>query len=110
MTLLHYPPSSSKTSGIGIHPHKDTDILTILAPDEVSNVWLRPRHCKQWIDARVPADTLLVNVGDMLETWSDSYFQSTPHEVLNSSGQQRFSFPFFAVPKHDLMIEPLVAL
>ncbi|MFT5573832.1 MAG: isopenicillin N synthase-like dioxygenase [Cryomorphaceae bacterium] len=109
MTLLHYPPSDSNTDGFGIHPHKDTDVLTILAPDEVGGLWLRPRHSKHWIDARVPADTLLVNVGDMLETWSGGYFQSTPHKVINSSGQERFSFPYFAVPRHDVMIEPLVA-
>ena len=112
MTLLRYPPTDSPTdsnaSGFGIHPHKDTDALTILAPDAVGGLWLRPRNPDQWIDAQVPPNTLLVNVGDMLETWSGGYFQSTPHKVVNSSGAERVSFPFFAVPRHDVLIEPLV--
>lgn len=107
MTLLHYPPTRPQSNNFGIHPHKDTDALTILAPDEVGGLWLRPRNSQEWIDASVPADTLLVNVGDMLETWSAGYFQSTPHKVVNSSGRQRFSFPYFAVPRHDVIIEPL---
>ena len=35
MTLLHYPPQPAGQDGFGIHPHKDTDALTILAPDPV---------------------------------------------------------------------------
>ncbi|HAQ48291.1 MAG TPA: hypothetical protein DCR37_04490 [Glaciecola sp.] len=57
----------------------------------------------------MPADTLLVNVGDMLETWLWGYFQLTPFNMIKNSGQQRFNFPFFAVPRHDVMIDPLVA-
>jgi isopenicillin N synthase-like dioxygenase len=58
----------------------------------------------------VPDDTLLVNTGDMLETWSDGYFQSLPHKVVNSNRQQRFRFLFFAVPRHVVTVEPLVAV
>jgi hypothetical protein len=32
----------------------------------------------------VTADTLLVNVGDMLETWLDSYGKPTQHNVVSS--------------------------
>jgi hypothetical protein len=46
----------------------------------------------------------------MLEACWRGNFQSTPHKVVNSSGEQRFSFPFFAVPRHNVMIGPLVAL
>ena len=32
MTLLHYPTRPDGLQPSGIHPHKDTDILTIIAP------------------------------------------------------------------------------
>lgn len=107
MTLLHYPPSNANEDHFGIHPHKDTDALTILAPDQVGGLYLRPRNSHNWIEATVPLETLIVNVGDMLETWSSGYFVSTPHKVVNASGKPRYSFPYFAVPRFDVLIEPL---
>ena len=32
---------------------------------------------------------------------------STPHKVVNTSGKERFSFPYFAVPRFDTLVEPL---
>lgn len=108
MTLLRYPPIESNDDSFGIHPHKDTDALTILAPDPIGGLFLRPTGSAQWIDAQVPDDALLVNVGDMLETWSSGYFMSTPHKVINHTGRERLSFPYFAVPRFDVMVEPLL--
>ena len=107
MTLLHYPPRKSDMPNYGIHPHKDTDVLTILAPDPVGGLMVRPRNSQQWISADAPADALIVNVGDMLEIWSGGYFVSTPHKVINPPEQERYSFPYFAVPGFDTRVEPL---
>lgn len=43
MTLLHYPPQAPEEEGFGIPPHKDTDALTIIAPDPVGGLEVRPR-------------------------------------------------------------------
>ena len=108
MTLLHYPPSEPTADHFGIHPHKDTDVLTILAPDKVGGLFVSPRESNEWVEVQVPSNTLIVNVGDMLETWSGGYFVSTPHKVVNKSGKERYSFPYFAVPRHDVLIAPLI--
>ncbi len=115
MTLLHYPKAAASTEAnaeggtqYGIHPHKDTDALTILAPDKVGGLFLRPKGSTQWIEATVPDGCLVINVGDMLETWSNGEFVSTPHMVINKSGKERYSFPYFAVPRHNVEIKPLV--
>ena len=50
---------------------------------------------------------MIVNVGDMLEIWTGGYFTSTPHKVIDNSGQHRFSFPYFAVPRFDVSVSPL---
>lgn len=104
MTLLHYPPRSD--GGFGIHPHKDTDALTILAGDQVQGLMVRRRGVDEWIAADPPAGALVVNIGDMLELWSGGYFVSTPHKV-ESTGAERYSFPYFAVPRYDVVVEPL---
>lgn len=112
MTLLHYPPTLSHLTEdqFGIHPHKDTDVLTILAPDEVGGLWLKPRGHQDWISAHAPQDCMIVNIGDMLEIWSGGYFVSTPHKVVSPTEKSRFSFPYFAVPRFDTFIEPVRAL
>ena len=107
MTLLHYPPSDPH-GGFGIHPHQDTDALTLLFPDALGGLWLRPHDQAEWLEVEAPDDTMVVNIGDLLELWSGGYFVSTPHKVVNASGQERYSFPFFIVPRHDVVVAPLI--
>jgi len=109
MTLLHYPPQDKDSDGFGIHPHKDTDALTILVPDKVGGLMLRARNQEEWIEVDAPDDALVVNIGDLLELWSGGYFVSTPHKVINKSGAERYSFPYFVVPRFDTVVEPLRA-
>ena len=108
MTLLHYPPRLAGAAGFGIHPHKDTDVLTILAPDPVGGLMVRRRNGDDWIAAEPPDDGLVVNIGDLMELWSGGCFVSTPHKVDNTSGQERYSFPYFAVPRFDTVVAPLI--
>ena len=108
MTLLHYSPQSPDAAGFGIHPHKDTDVLTILASDPVGGLMVRRRDGHEWISAEAPGDALVVNLGDLMELWSGGYFVSTPHKVVNTSGEERYSFPYFAVPRFDTVVAPLI--
>ncbi len=107
MTLLHYPPQEPDATGYGIHPHKDTDALTILAQDPVGGLMVKCRDSDEWIAAAPPGDALTVNIGDLMELWSGGYFVSTPHKVVNASGGERYSFPYFAVPRFDTVVEPI---
>lgn len=107
MTLLHYPPHDPADDVTSFHPHKDTCALTILYPDPVGGLRLQRRD-GGWIDAQCPPDALLINTGDMMELWSGGRFVSTPHQVVNTTGQERYSFPHFVVPNHAAVVQPLV--
>lgn len=107
MTLLHYPPQAPDEGGYGIHPHKDTDALTIIAPDPVGGLEVQTRD-GGWITPNCPPGGFIVNIGDMLELWSGGRLKSTPHRVVNRSGRERYSFPYFAVPRHDVVVAPLL--
>lgn len=106
MTLLNYPGGMPQDSW-GIHPHKDFNFLTFLAHDPVGGLEVR-RLDGTWIDARCPPDALVLNVGDMLELLTGGRLVSTPHRVINRSGKQRMSFPYFSVPRHDVVVRPLL--
>jgi isopenicillin N synthase-like dioxygenase len=60
-----------------------------------------------WVDAPYIPGTLVVNVGDMLHRMSNGKLLSTPHRVINRSGKERYSIPFFFDPHVETMIEPL---
>ena len=94
MTLLNYPPMPPQSDTWGIHPHKDFNLLTLLAHDPIGGLEVRNR-ADEWISAECPPDGLVLNVGDMLELWSGGRLISTPHRVFNKSGKPRQSFPFF---------------
>lgn len=107
MTLLHYPPHDAGQHATSFHPHKDTNAITILYPDPVGGLRLQRRD-GTWIDADCPPDALLINTGDMMELWSGGRFLSTPHQVVNTTGKERYSFPHFVVPTHSSTVQPLV--
>ena len=105
MTLLHYPASEESS---GIHPHIDTDALTLLPPGLGKDVQIRPANQTDWMSVGNSKDSIVANVGEMMEIWSGGRFTSTPHKVSLSPGCSRYSFPFFVVPRHDVLIRPLV--
>jgi isopenicillin N synthase-like dioxygenase len=53
------------------------------------------------------ADTLVVNVGDLLARWTNDRFKSTPHRVVNTSGRERLSIAAFVDPDYATPIVPV---
>ena len=91
----------------GSAPHTDYGFITLLAQDDVGGLEVRNK-AGEWIAAPPIADTFVMNVGDILARWSGGLFASTPHRVINASGQERYSQPFFFDPSMDAIIAPAV--
>lgn len=99
LRLLHYPPVPAQAEAdlYGSAPHCDFGALTLLATDDVGGLQvLHPDG--HWLDVPVIPDALVVNVGDMLHRWSGGILKSTPHRVINRTGRERYSVPFFFDP------------
>ena len=105
MTLLRYPATHTK-SEFGIHPHKDTNIFTLLHPDSGGGLEVKNQD-GSWIEVECPEGALVINTGEMLELWSGGNYTATAHRVINQ-GSDRYSFPYFMVPNHKVVIEPLI--
>jgi len=106
--LLHYPPQpeGSGEDQFGAAPHTDWGCMTLLWQDQAGGLQVGNR-AGQWIDAPYIEGTFVVNIGDMLERWSNDLFVSTPHRVVNASGRERYSIPMFYDPDFDTVVECL---
>ncbi len=96
LRLLRYPSQpvpQDRTLGIGAH--SDYDMFTILATDDVPALQiLNPAGA--WIDAPPMPGTFIVNVGDLLERWTNDLYRSTIHRAINVGARERYSLPFFS--------------
>jgi isopenicillin N synthase-like dioxygenase len=110
MSPLHYPPQGAPDGGeisearIGAGAHSDYGCLALLAQDDKGGLQVR-NAAGQWIDAKPVRGTFVVNVGDMLARWTNDLFPPTLHRVINTSGAERQSIPFFYDPNHDAPVE-----
>ena len=106
--LIHYPPQQDGTADgqYGAAPHTDWGCMTILWQDDVGGLQVKNRS-GEWIDAPPIDGTFVINIGDMLERWSNDLFVSTPHRVVNASGRERYSIPVFYDPDFATVVECL---
>ncbi|MGH7211395.1 MAG: isopenicillin N synthase family dioxygenase, partial [Acetobacteraceae bacterium] len=109
INLLHYPPHPPATAGrqFGLRPHSDTTAFTILAQGDVGG--LQVQQGGEWIEAPPVPGTFVINIGDMMARWTNDRFASTPHRVINRSGLERYSVPFFAIPDFDAVVTCLAS-
>jgi len=105
LRLLHYPPAPVDVPRFGCGAHSDYGCCTILAQDDTGGLQLLSAK-NEWIDIPYEPNTLVVNIGDMMQRWTNNKFKSTIHRVLNpSTTQHRFSVPFFFDPNYDTVVE-----
>lgn len=111
LRLLHYEGQiSDPAKGIyGAGAHSDFGLITLLATDDVVALQIcKDRDAKPQVWEYVPPlkGAFIVNLGDMLERWSNCTFKSTLHRVLGN-GQERYSIAYFVEPSHDCLVECL---
>ena len=99
LRLLHYPPRSGAFQAeiYGSAPHLDFGCLTLLAQDEVGGLQVLSQK-EEWVDVPFITDSFVLNVGEMLQRFSNGFLMPTPHRVINPENRERYSCPFFYDP------------
>jgi isopenicillin N synthase-like dioxygenase len=93
--LFHYPPQPvDAKKALGVAPHTDYGMVTILTQDPIGGLELRKRD-GEWVAAPYIEGTFVMNLGDMMKVWTNDLFVSNLHRVVNRTGRERFSIPTF---------------
>ena len=103
----HYPPCPNPDIALGVGSHKDTGALTVLAQDEVSGLEVRRKSDGEWLLVKPLPNAYIINVGDLVQVWSNDAYESIEHRVVLNTEKARLSYPFFLFPAHYTMVEPL---
>ena len=104
--IAYYPKRSSDIDES--HPscgeHTDDLALTFLAqPDDVSGLQVK-NMWGDWIDTVPIPHTLVVNIGDLLERWSNGRFKAIVHRVAMKPSEERHSVATFHLPDFHVEI------
>lgn len=104
LRLIHYPFDADARDTQGIGAHTDYECFTLLRPTAPG---LEVRGgAGEWIDVPPRPDAFVLNIGDMLETWTNGEFVATTHRVRKVR-EERYSFPLFFCVDYDTAVAPL---
>jgi len=108
--VIHYPaytgPLEDKQMRIG--EHSDYGTITLLWQiNDVPGLEVQDLG-GAWHPVPYAEDGVVVNIGDLLARWTNDYFVSTKHRVVNSHiDQTRYSMPHFVDPTPGTIVANL---
>lgn len=107
--LIRYPGRAAGQSNQGVGAHKDSGFLSFLLQDQQAGLQVEVEEGR-WIDAPPRDNTLVVNIGELLELATHGYLRATVHRVLSPpADRERLSIAFFLGAQLDARV-PLYPL
>lgn len=114
MRLQNYPAQKAPPllGQLRIAAHTDYGAFTILKGDDRARGLQVLSRQGRWIDIEPCTDSFVINIGDLMMTWTNDRWQSNVHRVVNPSGDgdnnfDRLTIPYFVNPNYDALIECL---
>ncbi|KAG9452293.1 hypothetical protein H6P81_005197 [Aristolochia fimbriata] len=109
LRLIHYPGDLCSSETYGASAHSDYGMVTLLVTDGVPGLQIcreKDKRPRTWEDVPHVNGAFIVNIGDLMERWTNCLFRSTLHRVM-IVGQERYSVAFFVEPKPDCLVKCL---
>lgn len=106
LRAIHYPPINAEPDGaVRAAEHEDINLITLLMGASAEGLEVKTKN-GDWLAVHVTEDTVVVNVGDMLQRLTNNVLRSTTHRVANPPKEKwnssRYSIPFFLHPKAEM--------
>ena len=86
--------------------HTDPGVLTVLLQDDTGGLQAESAE-HGWIDVPPVPGTIVLNLGDCMQAWTNDRYRAAVHRVLPMTASRRFSIPYFLNPPRDSVIAPV---
>lgn len=108
--IIYYPALSGNESGVRAASHEDINLITILPAQSSSGLEAQDSQGKWHAVSYDPSD-IVVNVGDIIQMFSQGEYKSTTHRVINPKDTQtdRISMPLFIHPDESFDLKEMTA-
>ncbi|MCF6765311.1 isopenicillin N synthase family oxygenase [Thiotrichales bacterium 19S3-7] len=110
LRILHYPAlkGDEEPGAIRAAAHEDINLITLLPTASSPGLEVFSPYDKNWYEVPVHEQSIIVNIGDMLDEMTEGEYIATKHRVVKpegeASGIDRLSTPCFMHPKEDVYI------
>lgn len=111
LRAIFYPPiTGDPKSAIRAEQHEDINLITLLVGASADGLELLTKD-NEWLPVVAKEGHIVVNVGDMLQRYTNNVLKSTTHRVVNPPRErwheERLSIPFFLHPRSDMSLAVL---
>ncbi|KAM0042604.1 putative flavanone 3-dioxygenase [Helianthus debilis subsp. tardiflorus] len=89
MMVNWYPTCPQPQLTLGLPPHSDYGLLTLLLQDQVEG--LQIQHNGKWVTVKPFPNSFVVNIGDQFEVFSNGRYKSVVHRATVNSMKSRLS-------------------
>jgi isopenicillin N synthase-like dioxygenase len=106
LTFNFYPPvdpAKLKAAQWSFSPHADYTAFTVLLQDSSGGLQAR-NSAGEWIEVAPKEGTFVVNVGNLLERWTNDLYKSTLHRALHVGNDPRISGALFVYPNANTVV------
>jgi isopenicillin N synthase-like dioxygenase len=91
---------------VALGHHTDPGTLTLLLQDDTGGLQTLSGE-SGWIDVEPEPGTIVVNLGDCTQAWTNDRWRAAVHRVLPMTSDRRFSIPYFGNPPRETVVAPL---
>ena len=107
--ILHYPKVTSiaKDQQLRGNEHTDYDTFTMLFRFQDCGGLFVKTIQGDWVEVPVIENSVVLNIADMFQRWTNDRYVSTPHRVMNVLDRTRYSMPYFVGPNKDTIVKNL---
>lgn len=111
---LHYPPqeTTAEPGQLRGGAHTDFGTLTLVRPTRAAGGLEVQSLEGRWESVAFVDDAFVMNIGDLMQRWTNDRWRSTLHRVVNppaggGEATRRYSIAFFCHPNYDAVVECL---
>lgn len=109
LRILHYPITKKNNAGaVRAAAHEDIDLLTLLPAASTPGLEIYSPEEEEWLPVDYEKQSIIVNIGDMLQEITNFEYISTKHRVTNPKKNyeltDRVSTPFFLHAKDNTFL------